>query len=345
MHLVDAARASEIYDAMGPGIEMSGGCAANTAAGVVSLGATAAFIGKVRDDQLGTLYRHDLAAGRRRGGRARRPGRPPRPHGQLPHRGHARRRAHHEHPPRHRRQGRRSTTSTPPSWPAHRWSTSRATCGTSSPPRTPSARRWTRWRRRRPVRLHDVRQLLRRPPPRRVPRARRASASTCSSPTRPRSPASTRSTRSTRPSSASGPAGGSRSSPAATKGSVVVEGGEVHRSRPTPSSKVVDTTGAGDLLRRRGPLRPRPWRRPRHLRPARQPRRRRDPRPPRPPPAGQPAQARRRRRPAVTRAPNTRTGGSHWSPGASCCPRLGWEPGQVTTIWAVMPGPSWIWQK
>jgi sugar/nucleoside kinase (ribokinase family) len=62
MHLVDAARASEIYDAMGPGIEMSGGCAANTAAGVVSLGATAAFIGKVRDDQLGTLYRHDLAA-------------------------------------------------------------------------------------------------------------------------------------------------------------------------------------------------------------------------------------------------------------------------------------------
>ena len=42
MHLVDAARAGEIYDAMGPGIEMSGGCAANTAAGIVSLGATAA---------------------------------------------------------------------------------------------------------------------------------------------------------------------------------------------------------------------------------------------------------------------------------------------------------------
>jgi sugar/nucleoside kinase (ribokinase family) len=62
MHLVDAARSAEIYDSMGPGIEISGGCAANTAAGVVSLGGTAGFVGKVRDDQLGAVYRHDLAS-------------------------------------------------------------------------------------------------------------------------------------------------------------------------------------------------------------------------------------------------------------------------------------------
>ena len=62
MHLVDADRSAELYAAMGPGIEMSGGCAANTAAGVVSLGGSAGFVGKVRDDQLGTVYRHDLAS-------------------------------------------------------------------------------------------------------------------------------------------------------------------------------------------------------------------------------------------------------------------------------------------
>ena len=62
MHLVDAERSKELYDAMGPGIEASGGCAANTATGVVSLGGSAAFIGKVRDDQLGAVYRHDLKA-------------------------------------------------------------------------------------------------------------------------------------------------------------------------------------------------------------------------------------------------------------------------------------------
>lgn len=62
MHLVDHARAEELYAAMGPGIEVSGGCAANTAAGIVSLGGSAAFLGKVRDDQLGAVYRHDLAS-------------------------------------------------------------------------------------------------------------------------------------------------------------------------------------------------------------------------------------------------------------------------------------------
>ncbi len=62
MTLVDGERAEAIYDDMGPGVEVSGGSAANTAAGIAALGATAAFIGKVRDDQLGHVYRHDLRA-------------------------------------------------------------------------------------------------------------------------------------------------------------------------------------------------------------------------------------------------------------------------------------------
>jgi sugar/nucleoside kinase (ribokinase family) len=62
MTLVDGARAEALYADMGPGVEISGGSAANTAAGIAALGATAAFIGKVRDDQLGAVYRHDLRA-------------------------------------------------------------------------------------------------------------------------------------------------------------------------------------------------------------------------------------------------------------------------------------------
>jgi sugar/nucleoside kinase (ribokinase family) len=62
MTLVDGERAEAIYADMGPGVEVSGGSAANTAAGVAALGSTAAFIGKVRDDQLGAVYRHDLRA-------------------------------------------------------------------------------------------------------------------------------------------------------------------------------------------------------------------------------------------------------------------------------------------
>ena len=60
MNLVDAERAQEIYEAMGPGIEASGGSAANTTVGVVSFGARAAFIGRVADDAFGEIYRHDL---------------------------------------------------------------------------------------------------------------------------------------------------------------------------------------------------------------------------------------------------------------------------------------------
>ncbi|WP_207485041.1 adenosine kinase [Arenibaculum pallidiluteum] len=62
MTLIDTARAEELYGRMGPGIEMSGGSAANTMAGIASLGGKGAYIGKVRDDQLGTVFRHDISA-------------------------------------------------------------------------------------------------------------------------------------------------------------------------------------------------------------------------------------------------------------------------------------------
>ncbi|MEM0899441.1 MAG: adenosine kinase [Pseudomonadota bacterium] len=62
MNLIDAERAVYLYDQMGPAIETSGGSAGNTAAGVASLGGTAAFFGKVCDDQLGEIYRHDIRA-------------------------------------------------------------------------------------------------------------------------------------------------------------------------------------------------------------------------------------------------------------------------------------------
>lgn len=62
MTLIDEARAESLYAAMGPGRVVSGGSAANTIAGVASFGGRAAFIGKVRDDQLGKLYRHDLTS-------------------------------------------------------------------------------------------------------------------------------------------------------------------------------------------------------------------------------------------------------------------------------------------
>jgi sugar/nucleoside kinase (ribokinase family) len=62
MHLVDERRARKLYDAMGPGVEMSGGSAANTVVGVASFGGRAYYVGKVRDDQLGEVFAHDLRA-------------------------------------------------------------------------------------------------------------------------------------------------------------------------------------------------------------------------------------------------------------------------------------------
>ncbi len=62
MNLIDAERAVKLYDVMGPAIEASGGSAANTAAGVASLGGTAAYFGKVSDDHLGGVFAHDIKA-------------------------------------------------------------------------------------------------------------------------------------------------------------------------------------------------------------------------------------------------------------------------------------------
>jgi sugar/nucleoside kinase (ribokinase family) len=62
MTLIDTDRARTLYEAMGPGIEVSGGSAANTAAGVASFGGRAAYLGKVFDDQLGVVFAHDMRA-------------------------------------------------------------------------------------------------------------------------------------------------------------------------------------------------------------------------------------------------------------------------------------------
>lgn len=60
MALIDEARAEQIYAAMGPAVESSGGSAANTIVGVASFGARAAFVGKVNDDELGRTFAHDI---------------------------------------------------------------------------------------------------------------------------------------------------------------------------------------------------------------------------------------------------------------------------------------------
>ncbi len=60
MTLIDADRAEAIYADMGPGVECSGGSAANTIAGIAALGGKAAYIGKVKNDELGKVFRHDL---------------------------------------------------------------------------------------------------------------------------------------------------------------------------------------------------------------------------------------------------------------------------------------------
>ena len=60
MQLIDEAQAADLYAAMGPGVEISGGSAANTIAGLASFGAKGAFVGKVRDDQLGDVFAHDI---------------------------------------------------------------------------------------------------------------------------------------------------------------------------------------------------------------------------------------------------------------------------------------------
>lgn len=62
MTLVDAQQAQDLYDAMGPAKEISGGSAANTLAGLSAMGAQCAFVGQVADDQLGGVFAHDIRA-------------------------------------------------------------------------------------------------------------------------------------------------------------------------------------------------------------------------------------------------------------------------------------------
>ena len=62
MRLIDAEQAERLYRAMGPGVEISGGSAANTIAGIASLGGKAGFIGVVQNDQLGEVFRHDIVS-------------------------------------------------------------------------------------------------------------------------------------------------------------------------------------------------------------------------------------------------------------------------------------------
>ena len=61
MTLIDEAKAESLYAAMGPAVQLSGGSAANTIAGLASLGAHTGYIGKVKDDALGRIFRHDIS--------------------------------------------------------------------------------------------------------------------------------------------------------------------------------------------------------------------------------------------------------------------------------------------
>src|SRR5215471_7219646 len=62
MALIDEARAQAVYDAMGPAVEISGGSAANTMVGIAGFGRRAAFIGKLKADELGRAFSHDIRA-------------------------------------------------------------------------------------------------------------------------------------------------------------------------------------------------------------------------------------------------------------------------------------------
>ena len=62
MQLIDTDRAAELYGVMGPAMEISGGSAANTIAGLAALGMRTAYVSKVKDDQLGGIFSHDIKA-------------------------------------------------------------------------------------------------------------------------------------------------------------------------------------------------------------------------------------------------------------------------------------------
>ena len=95
MTLIDEFRAEQLLKVLGKGVEAAGGSAANTMAGVASLGGTGVYIGKVKRDRLGESFaRLDAGDGPslRRGLRGRRPF-----HGLLPHCRERRRPPEHEH--------------------------------------------------------------------------------------------------------------------------------------------------------------------------------------------------------------------------------------------------------
>ena len=62
MTLIDTDRAVELYSHMGPAVEISGGSAANTIAAIAALGGKTAYVGKVKDEQLGRIFQHDMRA-------------------------------------------------------------------------------------------------------------------------------------------------------------------------------------------------------------------------------------------------------------------------------------------
>jgi sugar/nucleoside kinase (ribokinase family) len=62
MTLIEADQAEALYAKMGPGTEVSGGSAANTVAAFASMSGKAGYIGKVANDQLGSVFRHDIRA-------------------------------------------------------------------------------------------------------------------------------------------------------------------------------------------------------------------------------------------------------------------------------------------
>ena len=62
MNLIEVDQSNSLYERMGPGIEMSGGAAANSMVGAASFGSRVAYVGKIRDDQLGAVFAHDIRA-------------------------------------------------------------------------------------------------------------------------------------------------------------------------------------------------------------------------------------------------------------------------------------------
>ena len=132
MRLIDEPTADQLYGDMGPAIEISGGSAGNTAAGLASFGGRAAYFGKVKNDQLGDVFAHDLRA---QGVTFESVPATAGPATARFHPGHARRRAHDEHFSRRLRESHGRRYRPAPSSPALRSPTSKAICGTGQRPK------------------------------------------------------------------------------------------------------------------------------------------------------------------------------------------------------------------